>query len=353
LEWTVPATAAGGAALLILRNSGGSQVAESTVPVLPASTATDLPVTSAPKDFHLPTVSQAGRPLGIPGPFDGKSATTAVSIANKPAQVLAESPRKAVVQSPSDVGLQPIHVQKGSATADGVVRNLGVKLAAPNTHLLKNDTTTLSMEVDGLKAITSPVPIKLVNHSASVVALEGGETQTVIIQPKDVSPEGTFTVTRTLTGRTTGEYNIMAIVAESTPEIGGHPGTYIANNQEGWKPKCEDCVAGNDAGPDAINPGTSCTAPSTCVANNKSLQWDIANTWCRSSNSDVCTGDCGNGNHCDGIYDSAKSNGLSVTAAIVPRNPLKCAAPLVTCDAQLVVAAGGQLACKCSCNPGK
>jgi hypothetical protein len=354
LEWTIPAAgAAGGAAYLILRNSAGNEVSRTSVPVLPAKTVTDTPVKSVTSDFHLPSVSQANRPMNIAGPFDGNSATTAVTIGGKPAEVLAESPRKVAVQSPSDVGLLPVHVQKGSAAADGVVRNLGMNLSATNTKLLKDDKATLTLKASGLSDLKTDVPIRLVNHSVSVVGLDGGESQTIIVHPTDVGPEGVFTTTRTLTGRETGAYDISAMVAESIPEFGGGVGTYSKNKEEGWKPKCEDCVAGNDAGADTINPGTSCTAASNCVANNKSLQWDIANTWCRSSNSDVCTGDCGNGNHCDGIYDSANSNGLTVIAAVVPGNPLKCAAPLVTCDAQLVVAAGGTLACKCSCNPGK
>ena len=351
LEWSVPAAAAGTAAVLLLRDSGGKIVSQTSVPVLPAKPVTDMPTTSATNSFHLPSVSQANRPMNIAGPFDGNSATTAVTIGGNPAQVLAESPRKAIVQSPSEVGPLSIHVQKGSATADGVVRNLGMNLSAPSSKLLKGEKTTLTVKASGFTDLKTDVPIRLVNHSVSVVGLEGGETQTIIVHPADVSPEGVYTVTRTVTARETGAFDVSAMVAESIPEIGGGPGIYNANNQQGWKPKCEDCVAGNDAGPDTINPGTSCTAASTCVNNNKSLQWDIANTWCRSSNSDVCTGDCGNGNHCDGIYDSAKSNGLSVTANIVAGNPLKCAAPLVTCDAQLVVAAGGTLACKCSCNP--
>jgi len=351
LEWTIPAGAAGGTALLILRNSGGNEVARTSVPVLPAKT--DMPATTGTSGFHLPSVSQANRPMNIAGPFDGKSATTAVTIGGKPAEVLAESPRKIAVQSPRDVGLLPVHVQKGDAMADGTVRNLGINLSATNAKLLKDEKATLILKASGFTDLKTDVPIRLVNRSVSVVGLEGGEKQTVIVHPADVGPDGVFTVTRTLTGRETGSFDISALVAESIPAFAGGPGMYSENKQEGWKPKCEDCVAGNDNGADTINPGTSCTAASNCVNNNKSLQWDIANTWCRSSNSDVCTGDCGNGNHCDGIYDAANSNGLSVTANIVLGNPLKCKAPLVTCDAQLVVAAGGTLACKCSCNPGK
>jgi hypothetical protein len=40
-----------------------------------------------------------------------------------------------------------------------------------------------------------------------------------------------------------------------------------------------------------------------------------------------------------------------VTASVVPGNPLKCKGAMVTCNVTVNIAAGGQLACKCSCNP--
>jgi hypothetical protein len=351
LEWSVPAAAAGTAAVLLLRDSGGNVISQTSVPVLPAKPVTDMPATSATNSFHLPSVSQANRPMNISGPFDGKSATTAVTIGGKPAQVLAESPRKAIVQSPSDMGPLPINVQKGSATADGVVRNLGMNLSAPSSKLLKDEKTTLTVKVSGLTDLKSDVPIRLVNHSTSVVALEGGETQTVIVHPADVSPEGVYTTTRTVTARETGSFNVSAMVAESIPGIGGGVGVISGHNQEGWKPKCEDCVASNDNGPDTINAPISCTAPSACVNNNNSLLADSTNGWCSSNNTAECSGTCGDGYHCSGIYDPKNSNGLSVTAAVVAGNPLKCKGAMVTCNVNLVVAAGGTLACKCSCNP--
>src|ERR1035438_7105278 len=164
LEWSVPAAAAGTAAVLLLRDSGGKIVSQTSVPVLPAKPVTDMPTTSATNSFHLPSVSQANRPMNIAGPFDGNSATTAVTIGGNPAQVLAESPRKAIVQSPSEVGPLSIHVQKGSATADGVVRNLGMNLSAPSSKLLKGEKTTLTVKASGFTDLKTDVPIRLVNQ---------------------------------------------------------------------------------------------------------------------------------------------------------------------------------------------
>jgi hypothetical protein len=352
LEWTVPAAAGGTAAYLILRDSGGKDVAQSTVPVQPAKPVTDTPVPSEKTGIKLPTVSQAGRPLNIPGPFDGDSKTTEVTVGGEKTDVLAESPRKTTVQAPSDsVGMQPIHVKKGNAEADGMVRNLGIKLSAPKTKLDKGETTSLTVTVRGLEDLKTDIPVDLVNHSDSVVALEGGDKQTFTVHPTDVQPGGVFTVTRTMTGREPGTFNLLAIVSESMPIYGGENiGGYTKGPKEGANSKCEDCVATNNPGPGTFDPNVSCTAPSTCVNGNNTLLSSGANEWCKNNNTSECSGDCPKGYHCHGIYDRMKSNGLTVKARVLPGNPLKCKGAMVTCNVTIDIAVGGQLACKCSCD---
>ncbi|MGA3262567.1 MAG: hypothetical protein ABSC47_00820 [Terracidiphilus sp.] len=358
LEFGVPATA--GVTYLVLRDRAGNEVSTAAVPIKAAQTeaehtaTTETAATKTATGFHLPTVSQAGRPLNIPGPFDGNSITTDVKIGGEKAEVLAESPRKTTVQAPSDaVGLQPIHVQKGSAEADGELRNLGIKLSSPDTKILKDGTTKVSAEVRGLDGLKTPISFKLVNRSEPVVSLEGGDDQTITIQPEDVRPGGVYTVTRTLTGKGSGNFTLIAMISdESMPEYGGNVGAYAKGPKEGQAQKCENCVANNNQGPGTFDAPVACTAASTCVNNNNSLLWDAANGWCSGGkNAEACSGDCGSGYHCNGIYDRANSNGLSVTASVVPGNPLKCKGAMVTCNVTVNIAAGGQLACKCSCNP--
>ncbi len=359
LEWSVPAAAGGTVAYLILRDRGGREVAQTTLPIKPAPTVPTetVPTETVPKTtetstgFHLPTVSQAGRPLNIPGPFDGDSKTTNVTIGGEKAEVLAESPRKTTVQAPREpVGLQPIHVQKGNVEADGMVRNLGIKLTSPDTKILKNKETSVSAEVSGLDGLKTPISFKLVNRSDTVVSMEGGDNQTITIQPSDVKPGGLYTVTRTVTGKETGNFNLLAMISdESMQEYGGMPG-YSKGPREGANTKCENCVAKNN-GPGTFDPTVSCTAPSACANGNNSLLSYGANEWCNNNNTSECSnGECPNGYHCHGIYDRLKSNGLTVKAAVVPGNPLHCKGAMVTCNVTINIAAGGQLACKCSCD---
>jgi hypothetical protein len=363
LEFGAPAAAV--AAFLILRDSGGNQVSTATVPIKPAPTVPTetvpketIPTETIPKTtgtstgFHLPTVSQTGRPLNIPGPFDGNSSTTNVTIGGEKAEVLAESPRKTTVQAPREpVGLQPIHVQKGTVEADGMVRNLGIKLSSPDTKILKNKETSVSAEVSGLDGLKTPISFKLVNRSDSVVSMEGGDNQTITIQPSDVKPGGLYTVTRTLTGKETGNFNLLAMISdESMPEYGGNVGAYTKGPKEGQAQKCEGCTAKNNPGPGTFDPNVSCTAPSTCANGNNTMLSYGANEWCSNNNTSECSGDCPNGYHCHGIYDRLKSNGLTVKARVLPGNPKNCKLPMVTCNTTIDIAAGGQLACKCSCD---
>lgn len=56
-----------------------------------------------PKDFKLPRIGKSGEPVQVLGPFDGAFDTSSVKIGRKEAQILAESPRKVIVKTPSDI----------------------------------------------------------------------------------------------------------------------------------------------------------------------------------------------------------------------------------------------------------
>lgn len=128
---------------------------------------------------------------------------------------------------------------------------------------------------------------------------------------------------------------------------GSYHGGKAAGGIRGGGKKCEDCVATDFPGPDKFT-FTECTAPGYCKTGNTSLLHTVAIEQCQNQNSSACTGDC-KGNVCAGTWDSKRSNGLTVTAAV---GGGKCTDPKqVSCDVTLNVAAGGMLACKCSCNP--
>ncbi len=195
--------------LVTLKDRDGVEKAECELPIEPTPSCAP----TAPGQFKFPELVQNGRPLEIAGPFDGNRNTTEVRLNGQPARVLAESPTGCVVESPNqNFGPTEITVKEGDVEAKGSCRNLGVRLTAPKTSLLRGETTVLTITVEGLKGIQQNVPLLL--QKQGVVSMEGGDTQTVQIRPQDVRADGTFETRRTLTGLQAGSFGVTATVID-------------------------------------------------------------------------------------------------------------------------------------------
>jgi transglutaminase elicitor len=200
-------------------------------------------------DFVWLPLGQQGRPNTIYGPFDGRFTTTQLRVGDGEVRLLAESPRKAIFQSPNDVvGPTQITLKEGNADRRGNYRNLSVRLSAPKTNLLKGERTTMQVEVLGLQGIKDPVPLTL--DSMGVITMEGGMYQPLMIQPSQVGSDGRFTTTRGITGVQTGAWTSTATVVttpfdlcledELTPQR-----TIVFNSLTG---KFQLCAPGNSFG---------------------------------------------------------------------------------------------------------
>jgi hypothetical protein len=181
------------------------------------------PAPQPPQQFAIPSLGQTGRPIVITGPFDGDSSNTKIDFQASGPNVtpiggdlngmvpIAESPRKVIVQSPSDVtGPMEIRVKEGMTETKGTFRNLGVKLSAPKTSLLRGERTTLTIEVNGLQGIPKPVPLTL--ESNGVITMEGGMYQPLVIQPSQVGADGRYTMARGITGVQAGGWSTTVTV---------------------------------------------------------------------------------------------------------------------------------------------
>ncbi|MCH7518244.1 MAG: carboxypeptidase regulatory-like domain-containing protein [Candidatus Dadabacteria bacterium] len=207
----IPAGLAGGVTTLILKDNKGKIVAKTQIPVQPKPPAIETPSVPTSDDFQLPSVGQAGRPIEVSGPFDGDIDTTAVKIGGSDVEVLAESPRKVVVQSPRDVvGPTEIEVKEANVVAKGEMNNLKVSLSADRTTLHKGEVATLGVRVSGLKGLQNPVPLILTNETPEVVNMQGGNYQVINITPAETQEEGTYFIERSLTAIQTGGFNIRA-----------------------------------------------------------------------------------------------------------------------------------------------
>jgi hypothetical protein len=168
--------------------------------------------TPPPPAFHLPVLGQNGRAVIITGPFDGNSDNTKCSVGGTACWVVAESPRKALVQIPADsVGPTTLSIGEDKLTS-GPFRNIGINLSVPKTSLLKDEKTTVDVQIMGLAGITNAVTVQLVTTGA--VSMEGGNTQTVQISSGQVGPGGKASFTKTITGVQPGPFNVTTNILQ-------------------------------------------------------------------------------------------------------------------------------------------
>lgn len=195
----------------------------------PGTTESGAVITTDPK-ITIPPLGQQGRPIEIFGPFDGDASNTTLRFGpvgsslqdfeKGPENVsggfglirpLAESPRKIVFEVPANlIGPIELNVKDGSNQATGTHRNVGVRLSAPKTSLLKGEQTILTTEVSGLQGITKAVPLTLT--STGVITMEGGPFQQLVIAPSQVNASGLYTTTRKVTGIMAGGWGATATV---------------------------------------------------------------------------------------------------------------------------------------------
>jgi len=197
--------------------------------ILPGVVMANFPPPST--SFAIPPIGQQGRPLEIPGPFDGNASNTTVRFGPVGSTVpdfekntervsggfglirpLAESPRKIVFECPSNVtGPLTILVKEGDGVpTTGTMRNVGVQLSAPKTNLMRGEKTIVTIEVSGLAGIIKDVPLQL--DSKGVITMEGGSFQNLRIKPEEVSLDGRYKTTRTITGVQAGGFGVTATV---------------------------------------------------------------------------------------------------------------------------------------------
>jgi hypothetical protein len=103
-------------------------------------------------------------------------------------------------------------------------------------------TTAMTVLVLGLQGLKEPALLLIVNHEPGIVALSGGPVQQIAISPADIQPDGTFRLTRTLTGEHGGGYNITVLV--SPPPASQIPlGRLAARTIDSWSRSTEIEVA--------------------------------------------------------------------------------------------------------------
>ncbi len=147
-------------------------------------------------NLPTPTVTQAGSPVTVPGQFDGVAGNSQATIGGQDCPILAESPRQTTFVAPQQpTGPVAIRVDDGGGQSvgdnfayEGHINNVDVALSAGRTTLARGQSTRVTVDVTGLQDIATPVQVDL--HASSTVRLQGGNDQTLTVQPRDVRNGG-------------------------------------------------------------------------------------------------------------------------------------------------------------------
>lgn len=192
--------AGGGLVPIILRNPegetiamSGSNAALSTAPAGPPRT--------------VGAVSPAAQPLSIPGKFDGNAENTRVTINGQPTNVIAESPRQTVVRCPpGTTGPVDIVVSDPQGSTLAKTNLVGIKLSAPRLNLVRGEKTTVTVEIMGLQGLRGPLSVNLT--ASPNVKLEGGNSQTIKVDPSKADATGAVRRQFNLLSRVPGPFEV-------------------------------------------------------------------------------------------------------------------------------------------------
>lgn len=170
-----------------------------------------------PAAFRLPLSTQAGRPIPITGPFDGDASNTSATYGGRPAEILAESPRQAIVRTENlGPGQHDLRVTDQGRTVSGACNCLTLRLSAPKTTLKRGERTTISVKVEGLAGLPDeafPLQCTLRNTTPEVINLNGSDTASWRLTPKNAGTDGACTFTANATGIRAGTFTLAAEVS--------------------------------------------------------------------------------------------------------------------------------------------
>jgi hypothetical protein len=206
-ELRIPAAESQRSIDVVLRDKKGKELARAA---LPAAAQAPAPATSV----RLPAHAQAGDFFEIECPCDGVMREgDYVKIARRNVPVVAKAIGKIVAYDTSgEQGLREVEVSEGGQVTKGLVSLLTIRLSVLQHDLMRDQKTTLTVEVGGLDGLREPARLRLANLTTHILTMEPANVQEFTINPSDVRPGGSFTITRELTGVQVGAFRIAGTV---------------------------------------------------------------------------------------------------------------------------------------------
>ena len=159
-----------------------------------------------PNSFNFPKGIKSEDRSQIIGNFDGDITTTMLYLGGQPAKVLAESPIQTLFKAPKlNTGIHNFKVnEKNKVVAIEKVQLVNYELSAGQLNLKRGQSTHIQANITGLNFLEKPIPLTVTNLTPSVVALQGGNSQTIMVPHQ----EGAFIKRWNVRSIKTGSFSI-------------------------------------------------------------------------------------------------------------------------------------------------
>ncbi|MEP0266350.1 hypothetical protein [Dokdonia sp.] len=233
-----------------------SATSASSTAVLSLKSAKGKNVENQQVTFNLKSILPPETPLTLPshiansvntsfyGFFDGNIDNTSVTANGKGMQVIAESPVQISLRPESlDSVSSTIEVTDGDINYSGQCNSIYYTLEIGPTNLKRGESTYFDATIHGVETIQEALTYTVTNMTPAVVLLNGGNSQSFIINPGD--GEGGnwfyhFTIKSTSTGSFT--LNTSLIVPETPyPSIGFNPNGVVSEETPPTIQEIIDC----------------------------------------------------------------------------------------------------------------
>ncbi len=201
----LPADPGSGMISLQLKNSGGQIIKNEQLPV------TKAPVNSS--SFIIPTYIVSGEPASVTGNFDGNITNASVKINGEKIELLAESASRLYFTSTANhTGKSTVECKENGITQTSASNILKLDLSVDKTNLRRGQQTLFHIKISGLEGLEEKVPVTIQNTSPSVITLEGGNTQQIVVVPQKDAPLGALEITRTIQSQKNGNFSVSVTI---------------------------------------------------------------------------------------------------------------------------------------------
>ena len=176
-----------------------------------------------PLKLKMPEVIRQNYQEKITGDFSGDISEATVLLGEKPAKVIAGNESELFFRTENiEPGKQQLTLDYGDVTATDSVNLVDYSLEAGKLHLNRGETTFIDVRIEGMERIQESLVLEVKNQSEAAISLEGGNRQSIVINPDEVAESGVWKRRFDIQSIARGSFSVFTDLQIPTTEPQAH-----------------------------------------------------------------------------------------------------------------------------------